>query len=181
MSDKTVCIRQAALEGFQNHFIDQAHAAAQACKEKKKRKENSQTMKNTYMGKGFCVDEDMECFKLDKEEKERKKAEKAAKNAEKEAQAVAKYQERIKDLEEAKNILRTHHNDRVLCDKYLRVKHVRALLHALGKQKEMHGLKRAPLLALYWTVHQDIPSGTHRLIPPLTHAYSNTKHTHSYR
>ena len=55
--------------------------------------------------------------------------------------------------------MRQHQHDRMTCEKNLRVHHIKALLFCLGKSKEIKGLKKASLLTLYWSVHQDIQGG----------------------
>ena len=76
MSCKSVCIciREAAPRGFQNHFINQAHAAVEACKEQQQRKARTTSVPNTYMGRGFAVDveEDLAIIKENEEVEARK-------------------------------------------------------------------------------------------------------------
>ena len=86
MTSKEVCIRQAALDGFQKHFIDQAHAATEAIQQRQRRKANATSVPNTFMGKGFTVEEDLQMFKEHELKEKEKQAQKAAKAADKEAQ-----------------------------------------------------------------------------------------------
>ena len=187
LGDKSIKIREVVLNGFQQHFLDKAHAAVEAVKQRNKRKRNNVSIINTVLGEGLTAEEDIVILK----EVETKKKAEAKEKEQRAKQRVAKQQLRQAQMKvtahEARCILFETHNRRCLAVKQLKNKHYVALLDAMGKGKLARGLKKDGLTRLYWAKHRDVTTSpgppptipTHLIPTPTTPTTATTVTTNA--
>ena len=165
LGDKSIKIRQVVLDGFQQHFLDKAHAAVEAVKQRNKRKRNNISIINTVLGEGLTVEEDIAILK---QVETKKKQEAKAKDQRAKAREAKKQLRRAHmkvTLHEARCILFETNNRQFRAVKQLKNKHYVALLDSMGKGKLAKSLKKEGLTRLYWAKHKDV---TTRPGPPPT-------------
>ena len=154
-NDKSLKIRQLVLKGFNEHFLNKAHRAEEAAQKRSKRRSKSRSAKNTALGRGLTKEEDLAIIDADAKKKAEDKKMKEQKQA---AAARKKTVTHLQQLEEARSVLRRYQRNKDLCSKKLLVCHLKALLVSMGKGKDIKGLKKGPLLEMYWSVHQPVPT-----------------------
>ena len=156
LSNKSVAIRKVVLDGFQQHFLDKAHAAVEAVKAKNKRKRNNVSIINTVLGEGLTAAEDIAILKEVEQKKKQEAKAKETRAKEREVKKQVRLAQMKLTLHEARCILFETRNRQYQACKKLKNKHYVALLHAMGKGKLARSLKKDGLTRLYWAKHKDI-------------------------
>ena len=161
LGDKRIKIRSLVLESFQNDFINKAHAVEEKAKQTRRRKAARISIENTYCGKGFCKQEDLQRLAEAKARKIAEAKEKEERVKAKQKRTLAKQLENMKALDDAKGILAKYQHDRSKCEKKLSCTHLVLLLRELGHEKEAYArngkrLLQADLRQLYWRHHIDV-------------------------